>query len=209
VEGQARVITLAQQAAGISPETVGYIEAHGTGTPLGDPIELAALTQAFRAHTDRKHFCAIGTAKTNVGHLDVAAGVTGLIHAAHIVRDGMFPPTLHYHAPNPKFDLENSPFYVNTKAAEWKAAKTPRRAGVSASNIFAPDSEALLAYEIFLARASRIVRSPKHGRETMLEFKTDWSALAEARERLRESNAPAMVFASPAHSAALDPHGGD
>ena len=86
VEGQARAIALAQEAAGVNPETIGYIEAHGTGTPLGDPIELAALTQAFRAHTDKKHFCAVGTAKTNVGHLDIAAGVTGLIHASHIVR---------------------------------------------------------------------------------------------------------------------------
>jgi len=72
---------MAQEAAGVSPDTIGYIEAHGTGTPLGDPIELAALTEAFSAKTTAKQFCAIGTAKTNVGHLDVAAGVTGLINA--------------------------------------------------------------------------------------------------------------------------------
>ena len=135
VEGQARVIALAHEAAGVNPETIGYIEAHGTGTPLGDPIELAALTQAFHAHTKNREFCAIGTAKTNVGHLDIAAGVTGLIHAAHIVRHGVFPPTLHFNAPNPKFDLEQSPFYVNPKLKEWKAQKAPRRAGVSAFGV--------------------------------------------------------------------------
>lgn len=135
VEGQARVIALAQEASGVDPQTIGYVEAHGTGTPLGDPIELAALTQAFRAHTSRKHFCAVGTAKTNVGHLDIAAGVTGLIHAAHIVRDGVFPPTLHFQKPNPKFDLESSPFYVNSKFSEWKTRGEPRRAGVSAFGV--------------------------------------------------------------------------
>ena len=115
IEGQARVIELAQGAAGVDPETIGYVEAHGTGTPLGDPIELAALTRAFRARTSRVQFCAVGTAKTNIGHLDIAAGVTGLIHASHIVRHGVFPPTLHYTKPNPKFDLGSSPFYVNSK----------------------------------------------------------------------------------------------
>jgi amino acid adenylation domain-containing protein len=131
VEGQRRVIAMAQAAAGINPDTIGYIEAHGTATPLGDPIELAALTQAFRAHTPRKGFCVVGTAKTNVGHLDVAAGVTGLVHAAHIVRHGLFPPTLHFRRPNPKFDLENSPFYVTSQRREWKSGPPPRRAGVS------------------------------------------------------------------------------
>ncbi|MGA2717875.1 MAG: polyketide synthase, partial [Candidatus Acidiferrales bacterium] len=100
VEGQSRVIALAQAAAGVEPETIGYIEAHGTATPLGDPIELAALAQAFGTRGGRKNFCAVGTAKTNVGHLDIAAGVTGLIHAAHVVRHGVFPPTLHYTKPN-------------------------------------------------------------------------------------------------------------
>jgi len=104
-----------------------------------------------------------------------------------------------------KFETEND-------GRVWMEIATPdgkRRAGVTASNVFAPDSDALLGYEIFLARASRIVRSPKHSRESMLEFKSDWSALAGARKRLREASAPAMVFASPARTAAIDPHGGD
>ena len=143
VEGQARVIALAQEAAGVDPETIGYIEAHGTGTPLGDPIELAALTQAFRGRTKAKGFCAVGTAKTNVGHLDIAAGVTGLIHATHIVRHGVFPPTLHFKQPNPKFDLESSPFYVNAKRSEWKT-ETPRRAGVSAFGVGGTNAHVVL-----------------------------------------------------------------
>lgn len=144
VEGQARVVALAQDAAGIHPETIGYIEAHGTGTPLGDPIELAALTQAFRARTARKQFCAVGTAKTNVGHLDIAAGVTGLIHAVHVVRHGILPPTLHFTRPNPKFDLENSPFFINQKLSEWKTEGVPRRAGVSAFGVGGTNAHVVL-----------------------------------------------------------------
>jgi amino acid adenylation domain-containing protein len=144
VEGQANVIAMAHEAAGIGPESVGYIEAHGTGTPLGDPIELAGLTQAFRARTDRKQFCTIGTAKTNVGHLDIAAGVTGLINAAHIVRHGVFPPTLHFNQPNPNFDFENSPFRVNSKRTDWKADGGLRRAGVSGFGVGGTNAHVVL-----------------------------------------------------------------
>ena len=144
VEGQASVIAMAQEAAGVEPESIGYIEAHGTGTPLGDPIELAGLTRAFRARTDRKQFCTIGTAKTNVGHLDVAAGVTGLINATHIVRDGVFPPTLHFNQPNPNFDFKNSPFRVTNKRTEWKTDGGPRRAGVSAFGVGGTNAHVVL-----------------------------------------------------------------
>jgi amino acid adenylation domain-containing protein len=158
VEGQARVIALAQEAAGVPPETIGYVEAHGTGTPLGDPIELAALTQAFRAKTPARGFCAVGTAKTNVGHLDIAAGVTGLIHATHIVRHGVFPPTLHYQKPNPKFDLDSSPFYVNPKLSSWNPEKSPRRAGVSAFGIGGTNAHVVI--EEAPARASEQSKRP-------------------------------------------------
>src|SRR5262249_49393724 len=87
--GQVEVIALAQAAAGIAPETLGLIEAHGTATPLGDPIEVAALTQVFRASTPRRRFCALGSVKSNIGHLDAAAGVAGLIKAALAVHDGV------------------------------------------------------------------------------------------------------------------------
>lgn len=136
VEGQAQVIAMAQAAAGVRPESISYIEAHGTGTPLGDPIEVAAATKAFRASTKAKNFCAIGTAKTNVGHLDIAAGATGLIKTVLSLTHNQLPPSLHFERPNPKLDLENSPFYVNTKLAEWKQRNgQPRRAGVSAFGV--------------------------------------------------------------------------
>ena len=144
VEGQARVIALAQETAGVHPDTIGYVEAHGTGTPLGDPIELSALNQAFRSRSTRKKFCAIGTVKTNIGHLDVAAGVTGLIHATHVVRYGEFPPTLNFKAPNPKFDLENSPFFVNANRKKWNADGQPRRAGVSAFGVGGTNAHVIL-----------------------------------------------------------------
>src|SRR6202165_1838903 len=144
VEGQSRVVAMAQEAAGVSPDNIGYIEAHGTGTPLGDPVELAGLTRAFRARTNRNQFCTIGTAKTNVGHLDIAAGVTGLINAAHIVRHGVFPPTLHFNRPNPNFDFENSPFRVNSKRTEWKTESGPRRAGVSAFGVGGTNAHVVL-----------------------------------------------------------------
>jgi amino acid adenylation domain-containing protein len=144
IEGQSRVIAMAQEAACVSPDSIGYIEAHGTGTPLGDPIELAALTQAFRAKTSAKQFCAIGTAKTNIGHLDTAAGVTGLINATNILRHGILPPTLHFKAPNPQFDLRNSPFYVNATLTEWKPQDLPRRAGVSAFGVGGTNAHVIL-----------------------------------------------------------------
>ncbi|HVF89344.1 MAG TPA: type I polyketide synthase, partial [Blastocatellia bacterium] len=131
VEGQAEVIAMAQAVAGVSPESISYVEAHGTATPLGDPIEVAALTRAFRARTREKGFCAIGSVKTNIGHLDAAAGVAGLIKTILSLKNRMLPPSLHFERPNPVIDFEKGPFYVNTGLAEWKANGTPRRAGVS------------------------------------------------------------------------------
>lgn len=144
VEGQANVIAMAQEVSGVDPATIGYIEAHGTGTPLGDPIELAALQKAFRAKTDARQFCVVGTAKPNIGHLDVVAGVTGLIHAANIVNEGKLPPTLHFKKPNPNFDFANSPFYVNTQLRDWNSGATPRRAGVSAFGVGGTNAHVIL-----------------------------------------------------------------
>jgi len=135
VNGQAQVITEALAVAGVEPETVSYIETHGTGTNLGDPIEIAALTQAFRGRTDKKNFCAIGSVKTNIGHTDAAAGVAGLIKTVLALQHQEIPPSLHFEKPNPQIDFANSPFYVNAKLAAWKAHDLPRRAGVSSFGI--------------------------------------------------------------------------
>jgi len=133
VAGQAQVISMAQANAGIDPETITYVEAHGTGTQLGDPVEIAGLTQAFRAGGARgKGYCAIGSVKTNIGHTDRAAGIAGLIKTALALHHKILPASLHFKSPNPKLDLENSPFYVNTRQQPWKSGTAPRRAGVSA-----------------------------------------------------------------------------
>jgi acyl transferase domain-containing protein/acyl carrier protein len=131
VEGQAEVIAMAQAVGGVPAETVSYVEAHGTGTPLGDPIEVAALTRAFRMSTAKQGFCALGSVKTNVGHLNAAAGVAGLIKTVLALQHRQIPPSLHFQQPNPAIDFVNSPFYVNDKLMPWDAGATPRRAGVS------------------------------------------------------------------------------
>ena len=132
VEGQAEVIAMTHDIAEINPETISYVEAHGTGTTIGDPIEIEALTKAFRRNTDKKNFCGVGSVKTNIGHLDAAAGIAGLIKTILALKHKQIPPTLHFEKPNPNIDFENSPFYVNDKLSDWNANGTPRRAGVSA-----------------------------------------------------------------------------
>jgi acyl transferase domain-containing protein len=131
VEGQAAAILGALQSAGVHPDTISYVEAHGTGTVVGDPVEVAALTRAFRRSTDRVGFCALGSAKTNFGHLDHAAGAAGLIKTVLALKHRRIPPSLHFRRPNPAIDFEQSPFYVNTTLREWEPATGPRRAGVS------------------------------------------------------------------------------
>jgi acyl transferase domain-containing protein len=130
-EGQAQVIIAAQTMAGVSPETITYVEAHGTATPLGDPIEVAALTQAFRLGTAERQFCALGSVKTNIGHLDAAAGIAGLIKTVLALHHRQIPPSLHFEQPNPQIDFANSPFFVNTRLRDWRSSAAPLRAGVS------------------------------------------------------------------------------
>jgi acyl transferase domain-containing protein len=135
IAGQAEAIAAAQQIAGVTPDNISYVEAHGTGTPLGDPIEVAALTDAFRRGTDRVGYCAIGSVKTNIGHLDAAAGIAGLIKTTLALEHKTLPPSLHFRAPNPDIPFATSPFFVNAERAEWPANGTPRRAGVSSFGI--------------------------------------------------------------------------
>jgi acyl transferase domain-containing protein len=135
VEGQAEVIAGAMAMADVEPRSIGYVEAHGTGTTMGDPIEVAALSRAFRFGTDARQYCAIGSVKTNIGHLDAAAGVAGLIKAAMALHHRTLPPSLHFEAPNPQIDFASSPFYVNTAARPWPTDTEPRRAGVSSFGI--------------------------------------------------------------------------
>ncbi len=132
VDAQAAVVAEALAAARVDPATIGYVEAHGTGTPLGDPIEVAALRRVFGTAAPRAPgSCALGSVKTNIGHLDTAAGVAGLIKAALAIDRGLIPPSLHFENPNPEMDLSDGRFYVNTRPVEWVEENSPRRAGVS------------------------------------------------------------------------------
>ena len=142
--GQAAVIAEAHAIAGIEPDTITYIEAHGSGTALGDPIEIAALTQVFRRQTNQKAFCAIGSVKSNVGHLSIAAGVAGLIKTVLALKHKQIPPSLHFEQPNSEIDFANSPFYVNTQLREWHTHGYPRRAGVSSFGIGGTNAHIIL-----------------------------------------------------------------
>ncbi|MEO6966150.1 MAG: SDR family oxidoreductase [Acidobacteriaceae bacterium] len=142
--GQVEVIRSAHRMSGISPETIGYVEAHGTGTILGDPIEVSALTEVFRAATKRRGFCGIGSVKSNFGHLSCAAGVAGLIKTVLSLEHGAIPPTVHFTMPNPAIDLASSPFYVTKKLSPWERNGTPRRAGVSSFGVGGTNAHVVL-----------------------------------------------------------------
>lgn len=144
IEGQAKVIKAAQITAEVDPETITYVETHGTGTPVGDPIEILALSEAFRTKTQKNSFCAIGSVKTNIGHLDATAGIAGLLKTIMALKHRMIPPSLHFKKPNPKIDFNSSPFYVNTTLREWKTEGIPLRAGVSSFGIGGTNAHVIL-----------------------------------------------------------------
>lgn len=131
VEGQAAVIASALQSAGVEADSISYIETHGTGTLVGDPIEVEALSEAFKSQTSRRNYCGIGSVKSNIGHLGEAAGAASLIKAVMALKHRQLPPSLGFETPNPAIDFSNSPFYVNTRLAEW-VSEMPRRCGVTA-----------------------------------------------------------------------------
>ncbi|ASS74682.1 hypothetical protein CIG75_06650 [Tumebacillus algifaecis] len=180
VDRQESVIAQAIAIADIDPASISYVEAHGTGTALGDPIEVAALTQAFRMSTDETGYCALGSVKTNVGHLDAAAGVTGLIKTVLSLHHKQIPPSLHFENPNPKIDFANSPFFVNTELRDWTAsADAPRRAGVSSFGIGGTNAHVIL--EEAPAVGSSAVASDLN--LLVLSAKTE-SALAKSTDNL-------------------------
>jgi amino acid adenylation domain-containing protein len=144
VTGQANVISKAVLLSEIEPETIGYIETHGTGTKMGDPIEIEALTRVYSATTGKKQYCAIGSVKANIGHLDTAAGVAGLISASLVLKYREFPPLLNFTSQNPELHLEKTPFYVNRELKAWERSAYPRRAAVSSFGIGGTNSHAIL-----------------------------------------------------------------
>jgi amino acid adenylation domain-containing protein len=184
VTGQAIAIRDALARAEIEPETVSYIEAHGTATAIGDLIEIAALREVYEAATtDRRGFCAIGAVKSNVGHLDNAAGVTGFIKTVLALKNGEIPPTLHYKAPNPKIDFANSPFFVNAKLRRWEREHLdrPRRAGVSSFGMGGTNAHAVLEE----ARLRPLAKPEKIFAPQLIVLSANSpAALSAARQRL-------------------------
>ena len=144
VDGQAAAIVEAQGLAGVRADSIGYVECHGTGTYLGDPIEIEGLTQAFRQSTDRQGFCHVGSVKSNIGHLDTAAGVVGLIKAALVLKNGEIPPTLGFESPNPAINFAQSPFVVNNTLVKWPATGGRRRAAVNSLGVGGTNAHAIL-----------------------------------------------------------------
>jgi acyl transferase domain-containing protein len=144
IQGQAEAIAEAQALAGVEPRTIGYLEAHGTGTAAGDPIELRALTLAFATGTRERGFCALGAVKASIGHLDAASGIAALIKTALVLHHRQIPPALHFETPNPACELETSPFTVNTEPVDWAWPGHPRRAGVNAYGIGGTNAHVVL-----------------------------------------------------------------
>jgi acyl transferase domain-containing protein len=144
VEGQAEVIAAAQAMASVPAESIQYVETHGTGTSLGDPVEVTALTKAFRESTQKKAFCAVGSVKTNFGHLDAAAGVAGFIKTVLSLENRELPPSLNYETPNPAIEFEKTPFYVNAGLKPWERNGSPRRAGVSSFGVGGTNAHVVL-----------------------------------------------------------------
>jgi acyl transferase domain-containing protein len=180
VNSQADAVVEALANAGVEADSISYIEAHGSGTPVGDPIEIRALTKAFRTFTQRSGYCAIGSVKTNVGHLDAAAGITGMIKTILALEHRKLPPSLNFSEANPEIDFPGTPFYVNTQLREW-SSDGPRRAGVMSTGMGGTNAHVVLEEAPELDVSTNA--NPPH--LLVLSAKTE-AALDQATDRLRE-----------------------
>ncbi|MET0179779.1 MAG: KR domain-containing protein, partial [Novosphingobium sp.] len=201
VDGQAKVIAEALAIAGCDADTIGYVEAHGTGTPVGDPIEVAALTAAFRQSSDRVGTCAIGSVKGNIGHTDTAAGTAGLVKVALALHHRTLPASLNFVAPNPGCAFEASPFHVQAQTAEWQAPPgQPRRAGISSLGVGGTN-----AHVVVEQAPARPPGGPSRARQLLLcsaKSETVADANAAALARHLEHN-PALSLADAAYTLAM------
>ncbi len=180
VNGQADVVIEALANAGVEAESIGYVEAHGSGTPVGDPVEIRALTKAFRTFTQRSGYCAIGSVKTNVGHLDAAAAVAGMIKTILALKHRTLPPSLHFTEANPEIDFKSTPFYVNTETRKW-AGDGPRRAGVMSTGMGGTNAH------VVFEEAPEVQRRPQVASSELLILSAKTSAaLDRVTHRLRE-----------------------
>lgn len=186
VEGQAEVIAMAQALADVHPETISYIEAHGTGTKLGDPIEITALSEAFAAHTDKKGFCAIGSVKTNLGHMNAAAGIGGMLKAILAMQYNKIPPSLNYTAPNPMIDFDNSPFYVNHSLSDWPAHVGPKRCAVSSFGIGGTNAHIVMEQAPLVEQSLPIDNDDQQTKLLLLSARSS-EALQHQTEQLKQA----------------------
>lgn len=181
IDGQVEVIATAQALAGVDPRSISYVEAHGTGTPLGDPIEIAALTRVFRATTSDVGFCRLGSLKANLGHLDAAAGVAGLIKTVLALKHKELPPLVNFRSPNPQLGLEQSPFTASATGSAWHSEDGPRRAGVSSFGIGGTNAHVVLEEAPNIAPAP----SPREQQLLVLSARTE-AALEQATGNLAD-----------------------
>ena len=180
VNSQADAIVEALANADVDADSISYVEAHGSGTPVGDPIEIRALTKAFRSSTARSGFCAIGSVKTNVGHLDAAAGMAGLIKTVLALQHRQIPASLNFSRPNPEIDFPATPFFVNTQLTPWSSASGPRRAGIMSTGMGGTNAH------VVLEEAPPVPALAASSRPSLfvLSARTE-TALAAAAEKLR------------------------
>ena len=193
LEGQTAVISEALAMADIEPETITYIEAHGTGTEMGDPMEVETLNRVFRTNTDKKGFCALGSVKTNFGHLDTAAGVASLIKTVLALKYKQLPPSLHFEKPNPRIDFPNTPFFVNTKLSEWKADGYPRRAGISSFGVGGTNAHVVLEETPAPRPADNDIERPLHLMTLSARSKNALQELARGYEAFLETHPDALL----------------
>lgn len=184
VRGQVEVAVEALEMAGVSADTLSFVEAHGTATPLGDPIEVASLTESFRNYTARREFCALGSVKGNIGHTDVASGAAGLIKAALALKHGRLPASLNFESPNPKIDFESSPFFVNTSLRELPRDATPLRALVNSFGVGGTNACVILEEPPPPPTVARTRAESRRRQLILLSARTD-AALDALTERLR------------------------
>lgn len=193
VEGQSRLVASALGLADIHPDTLSFIEAHGTATPIGDPIEVEALTRVFRAFTERRRYCAIGSIKGNFGHATTAAGIAGLLKVVLALRHRQLPATLHFRTPNPRIDFGSSPFYVSNKLMDWKSEGHPRRAGVSSFGFCGTNAHIVLEE----APQAPATEAPTRAHQLFLLSARNKAALDEMSTQLGQ----AVAGLDPAHLA--------
>ena len=197
VNGQAEVISMALSMADIDARTIGYVEAHGTATPMGDPIEVAGLTTAYRAYGPDTNYCAIGSVKANLGHLDIASGAIGLIKTTLSLHEAVLPPAINFTRPNPNIDFAASPFYVNTELRAWPERDFPRRAGVSSFGVGGTNAHVVLEQA-----PERAMPLPGRGHSLLVLSARTEAALAAQAQRLADflEARPTLLLEDVAHT---------